>query len=132
MVDAVSLIMSLPAAPRGIQRIVLYSRRAANHNRRWSSAASRYSQRPDLTPRLCTSQACTRPCPTRCAQGTVETPYIFVQALFFSVITYFLFHLQVDAGEARIAVSQSMLDALVFDGPVRVWPATCTGAPEGT
>ncbi len=38
--------------------------------------------------------------PYAVAQGTVETPYIFVQALFFSVITYFLFHLQVDAGAA--------------------------------
>ena len=41
--------------------------------------------------------------PYAVAQGTVETPYIFVQALFFSVITYFLFHLQVDAGAAHAA-----------------------------
>ena len=40
--------------------------------------------------------------PYAVAQGTVETPYIFVQALFFSVITYFLFHLQVDAGETPV------------------------------
>ena len=37
--------------------------------------------------------------PYAVAQGTVEMPYIFVQCLFFSVITYFLYHLQVDAGK---------------------------------
>ena len=47
--------------------------------------------------------------PYAVAQGTVETPYIFVQAVFFSVITYFLFHLQVDAGETCGAISQLRL-----------------------
>jgi ABC-type multidrug transport system permease subunit len=42
--------------------------------------------------------------PYAVAQGTVEVPYIFVQALFFSVITYFLYHLQVDAGELLFAL----------------------------
>ena len=37
--------------------------------------------------------------PYAVAQGTVEVPYIFVQCVFFSVITYFLYHLQVDVGE---------------------------------
>ena len=58
----------------------------------WSTTAGMYSALPYAV-----------------AQGTVETPYIFVQALFFSVITYFLYHLQVDAGETHVTTYELRL-----------------------
>ena len=37
--------------------------------------------------------------PYAVAQGTVEVPYIFVQTVIYSLITYFTINLQPDAGE---------------------------------
>lgn len=36
--------------------------------------------------------------PYAVAQGTVELPYVLVQCVLYSVITYFLIHLQLSAG----------------------------------
>jgi hypothetical protein len=39
--------------------------------------------------------------PYAIAQGTVELPYVAVQCVLYSVITYFLIHFQISAGAAR-------------------------------
>ena len=73
------------ALERSFPRLTSFSEglRASSHNlMRYAVATGMYSALPYAV-----------------AQGTVEMPYIFVQCLFFSVITYFLYHLQVDAGE---------------------------------
>ena len=36
--------------------------------------------------------------PYAVAQGTVEMPYVAVQCIIYSVITYYLIHFQIDAG----------------------------------
>ena len=66
--------------------------------------------------------------PYAVAQGTVETPYIFVQALFFSVITYFLFHLQVDAGATRCSCRNWGQRGRVRIASVEGWPTGVTKA----
>ena len=41
--------------------------------------------------------------PYAIAQGTVELPYVAVQCVLYSVITYFLIHFQISAGAALTA-----------------------------
>lgn len=43
--------------------------------------------------------------PYAVAQGTVEVPYVAVQCIMYSLITYFLIHFQVDAGRPLLSPS---------------------------
>ena len=72
--------------------------------------------------------------PYAVAQGTVEMPYIFVQCLFFSVITYFLYHLQVDAGEpgASALTAARQLGKMRVDQATQGCMARCASGSEQT